>query len=518
MPRFPIIPIFALLVLLIPASAKADCGQFSGVAPWQSPPYNPALLVKTYECVSAVYHSNKSYINYSGDILEPLARAGVQTLLTNPGGVTALQRVQILNDYGFWLYKQGFTYMQAAAVLEAVVKLAPERALAWLNLGDTYAAMLTSAVEDDGIPKANSTWSGKQELTRKAVDAYERYVSLSASPVQHVRDFLALNILNAPQENVCQFVTAFVRQNREQELAINQYTDVIPVDLLGDGVKYYVYIYYTGSSNIPDIAAYTSPQKDVGPYYSQWHPSDVDFDPLDFLSGDGGGTSVNPGDSLYLLLFKNLYYVLRVTFSDANAASDPIDRPVDSAQIVQPNNGVVCGIKARLSPVLSVGQGDPVCDHFLAGSSFDQPAVDNSLADQNIKLGPRGLGADYDLTSTVKADLENDGHPLDFAYYDFESGAGAGCGQKGIVPFDPVALKEKIGPLDDGLRRLPIGCDGGQDYVITWKGRTYLELDHGPDLQPGEARGAGIYEVEDDVVNPVCIIENRFQYDIEYNR
>ncbi|GBQ43506.1 hypothetical protein AA11237_3295 [Acidocella aminolytica 101 = DSM 11237] len=530
MSRLVALAAFGITLLFASPSGAAPCGNLPCNSPFFHAPYNSAKLLQTYKRVRAAYSPTEESWEVMEKVTGPLEGAGVQVLLTEDGGITPAQRIEILNDYGFWLYKQGRAF-DAAAVLQVVVQLAPQRAVAWLNLGDAFVLELG---KHDGAfnPNPNEiklpprlTWSDGQALTHQAIDAYRHYLALGGVPNEHVQDFLALNQRNAPQGNVCAFVTAYANAGRLDELGISGNG---PINLTGDGRPYYVYSIINGTADVPGLLAFTTRQKDVeDDYIGQEGANTEIFSPLDAIDGIGGATQgTNPGDDLFLIAFKTRYYALDLNYSTANNAVYTAQgnilptvskKAIAAIMVVKPGQGIICTVTPTISPSLAKNLNVALCDQFLKGHPFDQPAQNTSLGGENITLGPRGLGADYDLTSTTRADIENNGHPVDLAYYDFESGAGAGCGQKGVVPFDAVARVEKAGPLDDALRGIRIDCDSGRDYVITWRGKTYIELDHGPNRKPGEARGVGIYKIKDDRVYPVCLIDNKFTYSIKHN-
>ncbi len=74
--------------------------------------------------------------------------------LDNGGGGS--RQVKYMNDYGFFLQKAGAS-KDAVKILEKVVRVAPSRTVAWLNLADAY-------------------WDSKH--TGEAKVAYRRYLQL----------------------------------------------------------------------------------------------------------------------------------------------------------------------------------------------------------------------------------------------------------------------------------------------------------------------------------------------------
>jgi len=333
-------------------------------------------------------------------------------------------------------------------------------------------------------------------------------------PDAHVKAFLAQHPALPDQWALEQFV---VNHANAGDLPSHLIHDGTPVNLLGDGTIYYVYATFQGTAQEPYISAYTSPQQD--PYRSQQNASDVDFSPLNGISSFGGYS----GDDLKLIAFRGRYYVLDINYSDANNAADiyetgdeqnsPHPRLIAQITIIKPNGGAIGKIDARLIPSLSLGKGKLICDELLHGMKFDQPDGPDVEGDPYTLLAD-GRGGNYDLANTTSADIEQNGHLRDIAYFSFESGAGAGCGQRGILLYDPKTNKAPDTPLNQALEDLPPSCYGGEDELISWQDKTYIKADNGSTL-PGELVGTGIFTIRDEKIVPICLIRNRATYSAE---
>ncbi len=473
--------------------------------------YNPQNLVALHNKLLSSCQ-NQKYSPWDYDFrARLLVEAGVNELMTGSGGVTPHQRVEILNDYGFYLFKAE-EYPASIGILKEVLLLSPQRTVGWLNLGDDYRAMISNPTRQDGrsnFPYGN-TWSEKVGATRMAISAYQKYLKLASHPDQSVINFLQLNVLTAPSANVCEYVAAYANAGRESEI----YGDPFPVDLLGDGVKYYVYSASQGTGHYPNIFATTTP---VDNPYFYGGDSAVDFSPLD-----------SQGESLenYLLFpFKGKYYVVDDEPVLLKSDYGPVYAPV---QIIAPNQGQICSISQSYKFSLSADEDHRICDPFLHGHVFtkvdesgDTEVVASSTQDSpnNIPLGQikndniaemAGFhtDGDVDLMSVFSADLLNNGKPVMMDSFSIASGAGPGCDAFGVGLYDPSKQDVLRSALSTAILKTEastVNCDGAKSFLINIKGKTYLETDRSE--HPLDIPGEAIYEVKNNTLETVCRID-----------
>ncbi len=441
-----------------------------------------------------------------------LKRAGIDILMSKDGGVTPHQRIEILNDYGFYLTKaQEFT--DAIKVLGKVIELSPNRTVAWLNLGDAYRAMIGNPLRQDGMSGASSfadTWQEKVHDTERAIRSYQKYSSLTSHPTTESKDFLALNVLNAPSSSVCQYVVAFANAGREKEI----YGHPFPVDLLGDGTKYFVYSASQGTAQYPTIFATTSPTDDA---YAYGGDSDVEFSPL---TDRWGGAS---GAEFLLFPFKGKFYVVDNEPSSIAGTLLP-------NQVVAPNAGRICGITQHYKSTLSINNDHKICDPFLKGKVFDKIEDDSDYdqtgavqdadsitlpgqvpADNIAEMAGYHTDGHVGLESALNADLFNDGKPVLVDYFRIDSGAGPGCSAYGVGLYDPKANEVLRSLLSTEILKTEastVNCDGVSTFLINFRNRVYLETDRGQS-NSGEPSGEAIYEVRDNHVFTVCKIDTK---------
>jgi hypothetical protein len=109
------------------------------------PPPPVSLLLATHKCLLQDQQTEPANFD-AVQATDDLKHAGIARLIQNPDGLSIGQRVSILNDYAFWMASEGdgYTASQAVKVLDMVVSLAPNRAVAWLNLGDALHAEMDS--------------------------------------------------------------------------------------------------------------------------------------------------------------------------------------------------------------------------------------------------------------------------------------------------------------------------------------------------------------------------------------
>jgi hypothetical protein len=155
------------------------------------------------------YRNNLQSSECLEHLVDRLEDAGVKRLMSSDGGLSSGLRVQILNDYGFWLTRCG-RVSEAVLVLQRVVTLAPERAVARLNLGEAARA---------AIPDA-TTWQSKRALSSMAVDADSAYLRITGKEAPGAAEFAALNISNAPKDLVPILLRSIILVGKKRPLAI----------------------------------------------------------------------------------------------------------------------------------------------------------------------------------------------------------------------------------------------------------------------------------------------------------
>lgn len=110
--------------------------------------------------------------------VKALEDAGIKTALDKkPADLTDAIYVSLLNDYGFFLADAADTSASrglAIDVLEKVIQISPDRAVAYLNLGDVYVKEID----------ANQDSDARREMRELALEQYQKYADLLAAKKQ----------------------------------------------------------------------------------------------------------------------------------------------------------------------------------------------------------------------------------------------------------------------------------------------------------------------------------------------
>jgi hypothetical protein len=485
--------IFAFL-WLFPVTAHAVCGLPSEVQWAAPPPYDPAFLEKTYDCLLAGYDPAK-HPDYRNDLVLPMEYAGVGELMKGDGGLPETEREHILNDFGFWLQKEGDTNY-AVTVLHKAVQLNPQRALAWLNLGDEYVAALATSGSSaccTSILQSTDILS----LSNQASAAYHRYVQLTPHPDAYVLAYLARHPYDPANEAVCRYVAEQANAGNLSSLFL---PDGAAIHLPDSRETFYLYR-VTKSPNPESFVAYTTPQQ---------HPGVSLGTPIDFSPLDRRGDIENEYGQLWAIPYDGSIAVLRINYGYNEVSTDSI-------RVVLPGRHVVCDVDQTSTPFLKTEKYKKLCAVFHNGHYFQQPHIDDSPPGRHIILAA-GQEGNYFLVATTRADLRNDGHMLDVAFFSYPRlpqnflALPPDCHKSGVVLYDPKTKTAIKSDLNNKLMNLPPFCPESADTLIIWQGKTYIETG-----VPGNmvAPATGIYAIKGDDVIPVCFIGNYKTYSVD---
>ena len=106
----------------------------------------------------------ESYKNNNEEIIGKLEKEGVKTIIKYiPKDMELKKYTQILNDYAYFLSETD-RYLESIPILERVINFLPDRAVAYLNLGDCYQ----KEYENTKI----------QIYKSKVIENYKQYVKL----------------------------------------------------------------------------------------------------------------------------------------------------------------------------------------------------------------------------------------------------------------------------------------------------------------------------------------------------
>jgi hypothetical protein len=418
-----------------------------------------------------------------------LEDAGVRELLDdgNAKFVPVTVRIAILNDYGFWLSKTDDP-RKAVLVLQNVVELVPTRAVTELNLADAAQA---------AVPLAD-TWEQKNNFSAIGLQAYAAYRRLSGKEPPAANAFEGLRVAASNSKDVCSYVATFYNHGRQADMW--GYPD--PVDIAGDGKLRHVYLFDEGTAHVPVLFASTKavPEEERSSE-SYKEPAEVDFN----LTKDQSGTDDSRiwHDELHVLPFKEGYYVV---YQDDGGPF----------AVVKPNAGTVCQFKRKFTPVLAEDHAPAICKEALAGTAFnkipDQPLPSGEIRTNDVDLHFPGGSDAPDFLRYSDVMLDPKGALARIGYYEYSSGAGAGCGFSGIAFLDGKSLESSMraNALIEALSGMP-RCHGSTAFLVETNGENLIEWDAGQALQRNTPPRA-LLRLRADKVETVCRVDQRPTY------
>lgn len=134
-----------------------------------------AALVKAHKNALTVYKKTKDPVQAIA-VLEAagVTATGLDAIFEKkPAGLKEAAYVALLNDYGFFLLETGDRWeYEAGLVLQKVLEIAPDRAVAHLNMGDWYKKAMDT-------PRESAPELVRDESRPKMIAHYQRYAQLT---------------------------------------------------------------------------------------------------------------------------------------------------------------------------------------------------------------------------------------------------------------------------------------------------------------------------------------------------
>jgi hypothetical protein len=378
--------------------------------------------------------------------------ADVRRLLDDPAGLWPSERVLMLNDYGFWL-TQSDMLDDAITVLTQVVRLAPTRAVAWLNLGDAFRAALRRSVD----------WQAKLSYSRQAADAYRRYVDNGGKSTA-VDDFMALNPANAPG-TVCDYVAAFYSRGRQAEM----FGLPDPVDIAGNGRMLHVYVEYLRVAG--GLLRIVASDKEPDPFGALPRTSVVGFGGADQDKMWFGGIHVIP--------FRKTYYVV-YELDDGPYA------------VVKPNAGRVCTFHRKVEASLTVNRLPDACQRLLSGRPFDPvlPATANGPVDVTLV---DGSAARFGREKTVPSDGGCEGERI------------------ALIAGNTFYWSPRGRALDDAQSQVPYYCRASASSLVKVGSEVMMQTNRGAAYEQPRAPYA-LFRILKDRIEEMCRVSDVVHY------
>jgi hypothetical protein len=358
----------------------------------------------------------------------------------------------------------------AIMVLKQVVHLAPKRAVAWLNLGDSFRAALRRATD----------WQAKLAYSQQTAAAYRSYVARAGKTVAGVDDFLTLNPTNAPA-SVCDYIGAFYSHGRQDEI----FGLPDPVDIAGDGRMVHVYVRYGGSAAIPDILA-TTEKIDPSDLLGSMTPTEVDF--------SGGDEERRIWfNHIRVVPFRDKYYVVY----------ELDDGPYS---VVKPNAGRLCTFRRKLKPSLDVDRLPGTCQRLLSGPPFEPVLPARGALPPGISSGP------VTIAGTVKATLA-DGTPARFGTFTLVPYGGRACTAKGValIAEDTLEKSPRAEALDDVEKQVPFYCSSSASSLVRVDAEVMVQTTTGTAYEQ-KPRPHALFRILKDRIEEMCRVNDGVHY------
>ncbi len=375
---------------------------------------------------------------------------------------------------------------EAIDAYRKVIELHPGRAIAYLKLGDTLRNQLSKV----------DSFEEKIELTKEIKAAHLQYKKLRGKSTPAIDSFLALNVVDTPITDFCEYVATYANEERLEELfALGG--SVLKADKSGTMLAN---IIYQGSAGIPWVSL-------------------TDDSTDEEMSDDERKNDIaeeNNGDRIALIPFSDGHHLLYYNHGGYLHCSAPIGAALQE--------GKTCHFSVHVTEFFDKKSADrEVCNRVTSSEPlpyipFDGP---HSITDEVIQ------DAGFSQTSLRKAgtvDFDNDGKDEVLVELEYASGAGAGCAYN----FFDLLNEERNGFSDSKKRQLlyelqginkydfhPVPfCEGNTTGWFRYKGITYYETKY-PGKQP-EDQGQEFHTVsyiKDGKIHKVC--DARFKVRIE---
>lgn len=468
-----------------------------------SRPFSAVALLQAYRQVSSDYRDclqrNPGDRRFLCRVeADNLHEAGIEVLLDEqPAGITAMERVLMLNDYGFWLTGEGRVKdrpADAVKVLQKVVSLSPARTVAWLNLGDAARRAL----------EQSDSYEKKQHLAELAVSAYDTYRSLAGKDAPGAGEFREFNVASVSEPDVCRYVADFYMHGQQAQIGA---TLDRPIDIYNDGHPIPIALTSSGSLGVASIKAIGNDGDDE---------SNKDIYPIDRLEELTNGINVIP--------FKGRNYIIE---TDRHGGG-----PVSLADL-SPQASPCYNFIWNWSPVIEVNRDAEICSSAATKRDFAEVPVDvydPKLADGEATSRAQAAGeADIEFGSAIdvpefgamdfhgdqELDVTNADRLMAIGYF-YEQRPGA-CDPNAIVSLldhgrisTTKLNRELLHAEATFIKEVGWEC-GASISPIIFKGRVYIQADHAS-LRNQSVPSRSIFQLSGDHVELLCKIRQKVSY------
>jgi tetratricopeptide (TPR) repeat protein len=463
---------------------------------------DPAKAMATSESITSAHAEAlrqyrrkdlKSDFERVGNAINLLEAAGIRLALRKqPAGLSDKIFASILNDYGFFLAK-GSREDEAIEAYKRATTLDPTRAVAFLNLGDALRKKLSRA----------DSFREKIALTKEIKAAYIRYKELRGKSTPAIDSFLALNIIDSPIADFCEYVAAYTNQGRLREL----FGSGRSVEKGNNQGNMRVEISYEGTAHFPYVR-----------FVDNETNEEIDEQIPD------NGRDAPWADNIDIVPFSDGHHLLYHNYDRYLVISTPIG--------AARKTGLSCQFRMRVTELFDKkGTDTELCR--LVQSSKHPSFISFDKSDYLDNEALEAAGYPHHWTNEFGAgevDFDNDGKTDTLVHLHYQSGAGPGCtydffdllneGKDGFSTSKSRSLLLKMQGVETKphVRLHPVpSCRGNTTGWFRYKGITYFETKYPKDQpQNSEQEFHTVSYIKNGQIERVC--EAKFKARVEVQR
>lgn len=460
---------------------------------------DPAKAIVTSESLTSAhaealrqYRRNDLEYDYRrvDNAINVLEAAGIRMAIKNrPPGLSDKMFASILNDYGFFLEKD-YQKDKAIEIYKKVITLDPTRTVAYLNLGDALRKQLSKT----------DSFQEKISSTEEIRDAYLRYKELNGNASPEIDSFLALNIIDTPIDDFCEYVATYTSQGRLDELFGTGKT----IERGDDQGAMRVEISYRGTAHRPYMEGFFDNETN-----KQIIDEKIPCDDSNGRSSRINRIGIVPFfDGHYLLYYDNGGYLVK-------------SAPIGSAQ----KTGQCCKFEMHVVESFDEKEEDTELCHLVQFSNHPSYITSDEPTNLNYEvLKAAGYRWTHASGSCV-VDFDNDGMLETLVKLRYSSTAGAGCGynffdllndeKDGFSTSKSRALLLEMQGIDDSFHPVPY-CHGNVTGWFIYKGITYFETKY-PKNQPESSQQEfhTVSYIKNGQIEKVCEADFKIQVEVQ---
>lgn len=440
--------------------------------------FNLPLLEERYETIASQYpkcanvrYSRECFpLEYEDFAL--LEDAGIEKLVSEqPDGLTKGKRILMLNDYGFWLYHWGGQSLKrlrkSAEVLKTVTELAPDRTVAWLNLGDVLYAT---------VPLVD-TETEKSDLWVKAQESFSRYKKLSGKEASAVSEMNSFNLpaIIKSSKNVCDYVAQAINNRKERLIRATTGTAT------EDGHTARFIVGPTGGS-----CASSGILPEGYDQINGFKANEELHDQFDFVETGMGDSDV------MIVPFQGKSYT------------------ASHNQVVDPNSGSICNFEKTYEPVLVENASPRLCEKLLRGELKDgaqwTPLKEDEIKPEHIGITPFPIRF-FEATSARFDGKQS----MRIGHFNLMSTGGCGCDHNGVALIGESEMQDRKEEPNKSLIDNQFAwwaCRGSPDASLIQEGDiTYVHAWSG--ISHDKTPDSVLLQLDKGSFQPICRIEQK---------